>query len=126
MKNLKIIATMVCILCALTLSAKIVVEKKNGGKNGYRDITETHSGNNHKLICCNPGHEQCTWNQGVPQANQQQLSAIDAFIENQLSEGNYTGTGNLSGTNLWFFWLYDVNTGILRYTVNEDEPDYNF
>jgi hypothetical protein len=113
MKNLKIIATMVCILCALTLSAKIVVKKKNSGKNGYRDITETHRGNNHSLICCNPGHEQCRWNQGVPQANQQQLSAINAFIENQLSEGNYTSTGNLSGTNLWFFWLYDVNTGIL-------------
>jgi hypothetical protein len=56
----------------------------------------------------------------------QKKMIAQSYIENQLSEGNYTGTGNLSGTNLWFFWLYDVNTGILQYTVNEDEPDYNF
>jgi hypothetical protein len=44
----------------------------------------------------------------------QKKMIAQSYIENQLSELNYTGTSNLSGTNLWFLGLYDVNTGILQ------------
>jgi hypothetical protein len=128
MRNLKFIASIVGVFFVFILSAappKIVVEKKNGGKNGYRDIKEKHSGNSHSLSCSNPGREQCTWNQGNPTANQQQLAAIDSYIENQLSDGYYSGTGNLFGTNLWFYWIFDPNTGVLRYSIDEDEPNFN-
>jgi len=123
-KKILLFTVLFCVLTLFAEATKIKVKKENGGQNGYKNVEETHVGNTHKLKCSDPGRESCTWNQGNSIATTQQLLAIDTFIENQLSDGTYTGTGNLIGTNLWFYWLCSSATGELNYTVAENEPDY--
>ncbi|HCP93044.1 MAG TPA: hypothetical protein DIU05_03290, partial [Bacteroidetes bacterium] len=124
MKNIGLVFSVILMSFALISQAKQKVTKSNGGQNGYRDITETHDGADHTLKCKNPGRESCTWGQGFSIATLDELEAIDTFVENQLSNGSYSGTGKLSGTNLWFFWLYNEANGTLNYTIAEDHPDY--
>jgi hypothetical protein len=126
MKKNGLLLTLLLISFAFLAEAKTKVTKKNGGKDGYKNIEETHTSTTHKLSCSDPGRESCTWNQGNGIATIEQLTSIDTFIEDQLSNGTYMGTGNLIGTDLWFYWLYSSATGELNYTVAEDEPDYEF
>lgn len=124
MKNIGLLFLVILVSLTLSSKAKIKITKSNGGQNGYRDVVETHDGDDHTLKCKNPGRESCTWGQGFPIATLDELEAIDTFIENQLSNGSYSGTGNLSGTNLWFHWSFNESTGTLNYTVSQDAPDY--
>lgn len=124
MKNIALLFFVILVSLSLSSEATIKITKSNGGQNGYRDITETHDGDDHTLKCKNPGRESCTWGQGFPTVTLDELESIDSYIENQLSNGLYSGTGNLSGTNLWFYWIYNESTGTLNYTVSRDAPDY--
>lgn len=118
---------------ALTLFAfnvqakdKIVIKKKGGGPKGYKNIKEVHSGSTHKLNCSDPGYDECKWADGFTIITDPQRAAIDQFIEDKISDGDYSGTGNLAGTNLWFCWSYDAATATTTFSITEDAPDCNF
>jgi hypothetical protein len=124
MKNQKKIGTLVfAIVFALGVNAKITITRTNGGANGYKTVSETHDGNNHTLNCFDPGNEACKFILSTTIANPQQIDAIEVAVDQAIDTGDYSGTGNLVGTNLWYCWTY--SNGIRRYTINENSPDCN-
>jgi hypothetical protein len=105
---------------------KIVIKKENAGPKGFKHVKELHSGGTHKLSCSEPGITECKWIEGFTIVSSEQLATINQFIEDRIVEKDFKGTGNLAGTNLWFCWSYDPQTGTTMYTITEDEPDCNF
>jgi hypothetical protein len=128
MKTINLTFVIAMFLFAFNVQAKekIVIKKENGGPKGYRNVKEVHSGGTHKLSCSEPGTEQCSWIEGFTIVTGSQLAAIDKFIEDKIGDNDYSGTGNLSGTNLWFCWGYDNATGTTTYSITEDAPDCSF
>lgn len=128
MKTINLSLSVILILFAFNVYAKekIVIKKVGGGPKGYKNIKELHSGGTHKLECSDPGYDECKWMEGFTIVTSPQLAAIDKFIEDKIGDNDYSGTGNLAGTNLWFCWAYDASTGTTNYSVTEDAPDCNF
>ena len=128
MKKINLPIAITLILFALNVHAKdkIVIKKSSGGPKGYKNIKEVHSGGTHKLSCSEPGIEQCKWVDGFTIVSDTQRAAIDQFIDDKIGTLDYSGTGNLAGTNFWFCWSYDASTGTTTYSITEDAPDCNF
>jgi hypothetical protein len=128
MKTINLSLVTLLILFAFNVQAKekIVIKKHGGGPKGYKNIKEVHSGGTHKLNCNDPGYSECKWLEGFTIVTDPQRAAIDKFIEDKIGDGNYSGTGNLAGTNLWFCWSYDAATATTTYSITEDAPDCNF
>lgn len=124
--NLPIAITLILIAFNVHAKDKIVIKKSGGGPKGYKNIKEVHTGGTHKLSCSEPGIEQCKWVDGFTIVTDSQRAAIDQFIEDKIGTKDYSGTGNLAGTNLWFCWSYDSTTGTTTYSITEDTADCNF
>ncbi|MFN3445243.1 MAG: hypothetical protein ACK44D_05840 [Bacteroidia bacterium] len=128
MKTINLTLAIALILFAFNVQAKdkIVIKKNGGGPKGYKNVKELHSGGTHKLNCSEPGYTECKWIEGFTIVTSPQLVAIDQFIEDKIGDKDYSGTGNLAGTTLWFCWMYDTATGTTSYSITEDAPDCNF
>lgn len=114
------------LVCSVQAKDKIIIKKENGGPKGYKNVKEVHSDGTHKLKCSEPGYTECKWIEGFTIITSSQLAAIDQFIADRIGEKDYSGTGNLAGTNLWFCWSYNEALGIINYTITENAPDCNF
>jgi len=128
MKTINLSMAMALILFAFNVQAKdkIVIKKSGGGPKGYKNVKELHSGGTHKLNCSEPGYTECKWIEGFTIITGPQLVAIDQFVEDKIGAKDYSGTGNLAGTNLWFCWVYDTTTDTTSYSITEDAPDCSF
>lgn len=78
-------------LCLLSLSALadgIRIKKRNGGRNGFKTVLETHVNSNHTLDCENKGNTACSFE--IP-PGLIDFSGILSSIEAAIEAGTYSG-----------------------------------
>ncbi len=92
---------------SVVFSTTIVIGKTNGGPTGYNTVIEKHDGNNHSLVCKDPGYACCEWMikpQIVGPHSNPEWSDLEQYANNQVAlgnlSGNYTNNVEING-DLW-------------------------
>lgn len=99
----KIILVIAVLFSSFSIFATKTTTRTNGGKKGYKTVTQACShhwyGDNCSLTCTDPGTENCVWvgctSSGI--TTQHLTSDLDNIAFNEIASGNLQGTTEVDG-----------------------------
>jgi hypothetical protein len=125
---MKILLNLFFIILSTNAFCWIKIDKYNGGLFGYRNVTESHSGDNHMLGCADPGKNKCRFS-SISSSGETpslfQIEQIDIQIQDKLRNENFRG--DFIFENSYFVkYIFDYNINKLSYEIYSIQEAKNF